>query len=210
MAEAGECVFVSYSREDSDRVDLLQHMLEAAGISVWRDTVDLWPGEDWKVNTRRAIMDNALVFLACFSKQSTNRRKGYQNEELILAIENMRLRSHGDTWLIPIRFDECKIPNWDIGAGRTLDAIQRVDLFGDELQNASVRLVAAIQRILSRQHTASLEIQKLGTADAQQRSMRPAPASASESIPLLREFELTHGIETLVWQPRGDMLAIGY
>jgi hypothetical protein len=58
--------FISYVREDSHEVDKLQRELEAAGISVWRDTADLWSGEDWRAKIRRAITDNALVFIACF------------------------------------------------------------------------------------------------------------------------------------------------
>ena len=51
-------------------------LLEAAGIPVWRDTADLWPGEDWRMNIRRAITDNALVFIACFSLVSLARSSG--------------------------------------------------------------------------------------------------------------------------------------
>jgi hypothetical protein len=64
--------FISYVREDAHRVDQLQRDLEAAGISVGRDTVDLWPGVDWRMKIRRAITDNALVFIACFSNGSVN------------------------------------------------------------------------------------------------------------------------------------------
>jgi DNA-binding transcriptional LysR family regulator len=39
--------FISYVREDASRVDQIQRRLEAAGIRVWRDTRELWPGEDW-------------------------------------------------------------------------------------------------------------------------------------------------------------------
>ena len=59
--------FISYVREDSPRVDRLQRALEAAGVRVWRDTADLWPGEDWRAKIRQAIVDGALVFIACFS-----------------------------------------------------------------------------------------------------------------------------------------------
>ena len=111
-------VFISYVREDSDRVDKLQRTLQAAGIPVWRDTADLWPGEDWRIMIRRAITDNALVFMACFSRASLARGKSYQNEELTLAIEQLRLRSPHDPWLIPVRFDACEIPDRDIGGGR--------------------------------------------------------------------------------------------
>ena len=72
-------VFISYVREDSDQVDRLQETLESVGIPVWRDTADLWPGEDWRLKIRRAITDNALVFIACFSKASLARGKSYQN-----------------------------------------------------------------------------------------------------------------------------------
>ena len=141
-------VFISYVREDSHRVDQLQQKLEAAGIPVWRDTADLWPGEDWRAKIRRAITDNALVFIACFSSASSARYKSYQNEELTLAMEQMRLRNPDDPWLIPVRFDECEIPDRAIGGGRTLPSIQRADLFGDRSDDGTARLVAAIQRIL--------------------------------------------------------------
>src|SRR5690242_6725683 len=84
--------FISYVREDSHRVDQLQQILQAAGIPVWRDTANLWPGEDWRAKIRRAITDNSLVFIACFSQVSLARGKSYQNEEFTLAIEQLRQR----------------------------------------------------------------------------------------------------------------------
>jgi TIR domain len=141
-------VFISYVREDAHRVDQLQRALEAAGIPVWRDTADLWPGEDWREKIRSAITDNALVFLACFSHASLARSKSYQNAELTLAIEQMRLRRPGDPWLIPVRFDECHIPDPDIGGGRTLTSIQHADLPSDRFDEGAARLVIAILRIL--------------------------------------------------------------
>lgn len=142
--------FLSYVREDSQAVDRLQRVLEAAGIPVWRDTNDLWPGEDWRARIRQAITCNALAFIACFSNNSAGREKSYQNEELLLAIEELRLRRPGDPWLIPARFDDCAIPDWDIGGGRMLASIQRADLFGDHEQEGIARLVAAVLRILSK------------------------------------------------------------
>lgn len=141
-------VFISYVRVDSHRVDRLQQVLEAAGARVWRDTADLWPGEDWRTKIRRAITDNASVFIACFSRASLAHGKGYQDEELTLAIEQMHLRRRNDQWLIPVRFDECEIPERDLGDGRTLTSIQRADLFGDGFDDNAARLTEAVQRIL--------------------------------------------------------------
>jgi TIR domain len=141
-------VFISYVHEDSNQVDQLQRTLQEAGIPVWRDTADLWPGEDWRARIRGAITSNALVFLACFSNSSLARSRSYMNEELVLAIEQLRQRPPERSWLIPVRFDNCEIPDRDIGAGRTLTSIQHVDLFGDS--DSAHRLVVAILRILGR------------------------------------------------------------
>jgi CheY-like chemotaxis protein/DNA-binding XRE family transcriptional regulator len=157
-------VFISYVREDADQVDRLQHRLEEAGIRVWRDTADLWPGEDWRTKIRQAILDDALVFIACFSRQSLARARSYQNEELTLAIEQLRRRNPEDPWLIPVRFDDCDIPERDIGAGRMLTSIQRVDLFGDRSDRQISRLLAAITRIFG-----------LGTALTADQSVRHWP-----------------------------------
>jgi hypothetical protein len=134
--------FISYVHVDSAQVDRLQRILQAVGVPVWRDTADLWPGEDWRVKIRRAITENALVFIVCFSRAAIARGRSYQNEELALAIEQLRLRRPDDPWLIPVRFDECDIPDRDIGSGRTLTSIQRADLFGDSFDEGASRLVA--------------------------------------------------------------------
>ena len=136
--------------EDSSRVDQLQQALEAAGIPVWRDTASLWPGEDWRANIRRAITDDALAFIACFSHRSLGRDRSYQNEELVLAIDQLRLRRPDAPWLIPVRFDECAIPDRDLGGGRTLASIQSADLFGDHIAEGTAQLVTAVRRILER------------------------------------------------------------
>jgi WD40 repeat protein len=140
--------FISYVREDSDAVNQLQRILETADIPVWRDTADLWPGEDWRLNIREAITGNALVFIACFSTRSAARTKSYHNEELLLAIEQLRLRPPGNTWLIPVRFDDCPLPDFDLGAGRTFGSIQRVDLFGEQRELGIPRLVSSVHRLL--------------------------------------------------------------
>lgn len=146
--EHGGHVFISYVREDTGRVEQLQQRLESAEIRVWRDTLSLWPGQNWADMIKRAITDDALIFLACFSSQSVKREKSYQTEELMLAIDQLRLRRPDVPWLIPIRFDDCAIPNYDIGGGRTLDSIQRADLFGDNLEKESERLIKAVRAIL--------------------------------------------------------------
>lgn len=140
--------FLSYVREDSTMVDQFEQALHIAGIPVWRDTSDLWPGEDWREKIREAITDNALVFIACFSTNSLARVKSYHNAELALAVEELRLRRPEQPWLIPVRFDDCEIPDRDIGGGRRLSSLQWVDVFGSSFDTGIERLVAVIRRIL--------------------------------------------------------------
>lgn len=140
--------FVSYVREDAHQVDQLQQVLEAQGIPVWRDTADLWPGQDWRRRIRQAITDNALVFIACFSSRSTARPKSFQYEELMLAIDQLRLRPPDVPWLIPVRFDDCAVPDLEIGGGRTVGSIQRADLFGSHRDTEILRLLAVVRQLL--------------------------------------------------------------
>jgi hypothetical protein len=53
-------------------------------------------------------------------------------------------------WLIPVRFDDCDIPDLDLGGGRTLASIQRADLFGDSRDAGVARLVVTVLRVLGR------------------------------------------------------------
>lgn len=141
--------FISYVREDARRVDRLQKLLEANGVPVWRDTARLLPGEDWKKKIRQAIAADTLAFIACFSKNSETREKSHQRDELLLAIEQLRLRSPDRPYLIPVRFDDCPIPDWDIGRGQTLRSLQWVDFFGKQKEADAEKLLEGIHHILN-------------------------------------------------------------
>ena len=169
-------------REDSHQLDRLQQALEAAGIRVWRDTADLWPGEDWRVKIRRAITDNTLVFIACFSSRSAARDRSYQNEELLLAIEQLRLRRPDDPWLIPVRLDDCEIPDSELRGGRTLASIDHVDLFGGSHSAGTARLVTAMLRILGHRssHLRADEQKVSAKPDRSARSRRTPPQVTGE------------------------------
>ena len=58
-------------------------------------------------------------------------------------------------WLIPVRFDDCAIPDRDIGGGRALSSIQRADLFGPTLADHTAKLIEMIHQILGRRGGAS-------------------------------------------------------
>ena len=146
--------FISYVREDADKVEMLQRALQDAGIPVWRDEDRLQPGVDWRATIRRAIEEGSLAFIACFSRHSAGREATYQYEELTLAFGQLRQRRLGDQWFIPVRFDDCAIPDLEIGGGRTLSSIQQVDLFGHRAGEEIARLVEVVRQLQER-HSAT-------------------------------------------------------
>jgi WD40 repeat protein len=182
-------VFISYAREDAERVDELAERLESAGVRVWKDTHSIDPGQDWRAEIRKAISEHTLVFLACFSRTGQAKDKSFQREELILACEQMRLRAPEKTWLIPVRFDDCTIPDYDLGTGRDLSSLNRADLFDDVWPSEVDRLVASVLALLT---TAAVEP---GPAE-------PFSASAEAGS------RLTHGaaVVSVAFSPDGNRL----
>ncbi len=149
MTEAdGKHVFISYVREDSEAVDALCPVLEAAQIPYWRDRPALGPGDAWKAKIREAIREGSLVFLACFSDNSRAKDRSYMNEELALATEEFRMMPPGRTWMIPVRFDDGEVPDWNLGAGRMLSDLNYSDIFGANYAANATRLVTTILRLM--------------------------------------------------------------
>ena len=146
-AAADRHVFVSYVREDSAQVDKLCAVLAAAGIPYWKDREKLGPGDEWKRVIRDAIKNGALAFAPCFSQAYADREKSQMNEEITLAVEEYRLRPPGRPWLFPIRFDGSPLPEWDLGAGRTLGDLNWADLHGEVYTTEIVKLVQRIQAL---------------------------------------------------------------
>lgn len=148
MASEGKHVFISYVSENSDQVDKLCDVLDAVNIPYWRDRSNLGPGDEWKVKIREAIRSGSMAFLACFSNESRARDKSYMNEELTIACEEWRLRPPGRTWLIPVRFDDGPVPEWDLGAGKTLSDLNYSDLFGAGYTPNTAQLVEKIKEVM--------------------------------------------------------------
>ena len=120
-------VFISYVREDVAIVDRLAAELRSAGIDVWIDRERIKPGEPWPDAIRHAISTGAF-FLACFSDNYVRREKSYANEELALAIEELRQRTWGRPWFIPVVLSKCEIPDRLLSGNRRIKDLQWVDL----------------------------------------------------------------------------------
>ena len=123
-------VFISYVREDRDRVDRLAKDLRRHSVEVWLDRDQLRAGDRWENKIRQAIREGTF-FLGCFSQAFQDKAEGFIHEELILAIEQIRRKPAETKWFIPVLLDPVPVPDRSIGAGESLNSLHAVDLSTD-------------------------------------------------------------------------------
>jgi TIR domain len=123
-------IFLSYVRENADLVSRLASDLKDRGFKVWLDRDEIDPGQRWQDAVRDAIRSGDM-FVACFSHEYALRETTYMNEELTLAIDELRQRSTETSWFIPVSIDGADIPRRRISSNETLLDIQWVDLSKD-------------------------------------------------------------------------------
>ncbi|CTQ31635.1 hypothetical protein JAN5088_00393 [Jannaschia rubra] len=119
--------FISYVKEDYSAVHLIKAILEENGISVWLDKEQLIPGTRWKTALEDAIR-NGSFFISVHSKNRTVRESTYANEELVVAIDEVRKRPQSKSWLIPVKLDEEDIEDRTIGGGEKYSDLQHCNL----------------------------------------------------------------------------------
>ena len=101
-------VFLCHSSGDKEKVRDLYHRLRNDGVDCWFDEESLLPGQDWEFEITRAIRASSYV-LACISESSTT-KAGYVQKELKKALDIADEQPEGSTYLIPVRLEECEIP----------------------------------------------------------------------------------------------------
>jgi len=78
-------IFLSYAREDKQKVESLYQQLSDAGFRPWMDTKDILAGEKWPRSIRHALQQSQF-FLACLSLASVAKRS-YLRREFREALE---------------------------------------------------------------------------------------------------------------------------
>jgi TIR domain len=146
---AARYAFISYVHEDSEAVEALEAKLRAAGVPTWRDTHGIPPGTRWRDEIRQAIRLGAS-FIACFSMNSESRDRSYMREEILAAIDELRLRPRERAWFFPVKLSPCEIPAIPLGSGETLADIQHIELFdigGLQVQSLVNALWSSLGRV---------------------------------------------------------------
>jgi hypothetical protein len=130
-------IFISYAREDSAAAIRLFKSLEKHGYAPWLDRRKLLPGQDWPRRIDGAIASSDF-FIPCFSAKSVRKRGAFQ-AEIRLALECARRMPLDEVFLIPLRLDECAVPE------RIRQETQFVDLFPD-WQAGFARVIEIIEK----------------------------------------------------------------
>jgi hypothetical protein len=116
-------IFISYARIDAGRAEQIYQYLSESGYKPWMDTKDILPGELW-LNSIHTAIENSDFFLACLSNYSVDKR-GILQREIKAALDVWDGMLEGDIYLIPVRLDNCAVPN-------RLSAFQWVDLYEED------------------------------------------------------------------------------
>lgn len=141
-------IFLAHAKEDESAVINLYKRLRQRGYIPWLDKEDLLPGQNWRTEIPRAIKESQ-VFIACLSQRSIV-KQGYVQKELRLALDVYAEKPPGSIYLIPLRLDNCLIPELSQNEyGVDFRDIQWVDLFAE---NGFDRLVKALEHGFPRRH----------------------------------------------------------
>ena len=102
-------IFLAHASEDKPAVLALHERLKQAGYKPWLDKKDLIPGQNWRSVIPKAIADSQL-FIACLSQRSIA-KQGFVQREFKMALNQYADRPPNSIYLIPLRLDECDIPD---------------------------------------------------------------------------------------------------
>lgn len=112
-------IFLSHAREDRERVEEIYEKLLQYNFSPWMDTKNILPGELWQNSIETAIK-NSDFFMLFLSNKSMKR--GMIQKEIQIAFDIWSEMFESDIYLIPVRLEECKIPE-------KISKFQYIDLF---------------------------------------------------------------------------------
>lgn len=123
--------------------------LTGYGIDVVTDYRHIRGGFNWKRKIRELIKESTY-FVLCLSKEFNDRDHTVLYRELNHAIEEMQDLPYDRTWIIPIRINECQIPNVEIRPREYLSDITYIDLFpgGFKLSEGIESIVMSIDENL--------------------------------------------------------------
>jgi predicted nucleotide-binding protein len=97
-------VLLCYASSDKSAVEDLYKHLTLDIINVWLNFKNLMPGQDWELETRRAVQE-ADVVVVCISKQFN--QVGFHQKEVRIVLDEADKKPDGEIFIVPARLEEC-------------------------------------------------------------------------------------------------------
>jgi formylglycine-generating enzyme required for sulfatase activity len=102
-------IFLCHASEDKTKVrEVYQRLLAIEGLKPWLDEEDILPGQVWEDEIPRAL--KASDFILIFLSQNSVAKRGYVQREMRLALDALQEVSEGTIHTIPVRLDDCDVP----------------------------------------------------------------------------------------------------
>jgi len=102
-------IFIAFSEKDKRKAQNLYKKLKDEGFSPWIYTKDGLGGEKWRQEIPERIRESDF-FIACLSTNSVT-KDGFFQKELKIALDIWEEKTPQSNFLIPIKLDNCIVPN---------------------------------------------------------------------------------------------------
>lgn len=116
-------VFLSYAHEDRQIVLSFYRRLLIAGFQPWIDIKNLYPGQIWTEEIKRALSNSDFVLI--FLTKNSISKEGYVNKEIKSALEIAKEKPVGSVTLIPVKVDDVQVPKKYFNIYNGSNCIQR-------------------------------------------------------------------------------------
>lgn len=101
-------VFISYAKEDYIFAEKLYDFLKDSNLKPWLDKKEILPGQDWNYILRKSLREANYIILLL--SHTSVQKRGYIQREFKLALEYYEEKLEDDIYLIPLKIDDCEIP----------------------------------------------------------------------------------------------------
>ncbi|MBE4910815.1 TIR domain-containing protein [Haemophilus parainfluenzae] len=136
-------VFISYAKENQTIAENYYSWLEKEGFSPWLDIKKLKGGQNWELEIDRALQ-KANVVMLLMSSTSVSKR-GFVQREVKDALDNLRYKRPEDIYIIPIKIEQCDVPDYISNKIQFIDNINNENF--EHIKNSL--LLAAEQQAIS-------------------------------------------------------------
>jgi hypothetical protein len=115
MRQTSRRVFLCHASEDKVHVRNAYAELVRGGFDPWLDEKNLLPGQNWEYEIPRALKSSAAVIV--FLSRASVSKRGYVQREFRLAFDALQEISENQIFVIPVRLDDCDVPELRIDFG---------------------------------------------------------------------------------------------